>query len=116
MSVNARQFFATTNADLLRIATENKEDYDLLEKIKVECELRTTKNPKSQASAVYDYVVNVLSGDALYPVPTVIAPKVRTSASAVPVPAAATPESVAAAIRAAGLDANDVIVALARSV
>lgn len=114
--MNARQFFATTNADLLRIASENKADIDLLEKIKVECELRQAKNPKSQAAVVFDYVVNVMSGVAEYPMPTVIAPKVRVSTAAVPVSAAATPESVAAAIRAAGLDANDVIVALARAV
>lgn len=114
--MNARQFFATTNADLLRIASENKEDHDLLEKIKVECELRATKNPKSQASAVFDYVVAVMGGATTAPMPAVIAPKVRVSTSAVPVAPAATPESVAAAIRAAGLDANDVIVALARSV
>lgn len=114
--MNARQFFATTNADLVRIASENKTDLDLLEKIKVEAELRMSKNPKSQAVAVFDYVVNVIGGDHAYPMPTVIAPKVRVASAAVPVPAAATPESVAAAIRASGLDANDVIVALARGV
>ena len=114
--MTARQFFATTNAELLLIASENKTDRDLLEKIKVECELRATKNPKSQAAAVFDYVVAVMGGATTAPMPTVIAPKVRVSAAAVPVTPTATPESVAAAIRAAGLDANDVIVALARAV
>lgn len=114
MTTNARKFFATSNATLLRIASENKADPNVLAEIKLECELRLGKNPKSQASEVYDYVVNVASGDLHYPMPTVIPPKVRLTAAPVPVATATTPESVAAAIRASGLDANDVIVALAR--
>ena len=114
--MNARKFFATTNADLLRIATENVANTELLEEIKVECELRTGKNPKSQAAAVFEYVTAVMSGVTTAPIPTVIAPKVRVSAAPMPTPSLTTPESVAAAIRASGLDANDVIVALARGV
>lgn len=113
--MNARKFFATSNAQLLELGKSAHESGDAVtfNEVHAEATLRSRKNPKGQAAKVFEYLSSL--GSATPPVePIIIAPKAKGAA---PVAATSlTAHDIAQLVRQHGLDTTAVIVAITSSI